>query len=131
MKRWVHEHATEIALLLATVALLLAACGCTTPGGQAFGKCEIGGLSQTLQAVIAQVVAIAAQPAGWSQDLEHLGEQVGPAQLNCVVQAIANSMQPSGLTASQESPTRAVIRERLHSWLAQHKPTACRTRAWE
>ncbi len=113
----------DVSLLLALSGFLIALgialvmSGCA--GGAAFGKCELGKLPQTLQSIIAAVAAIAAEPGGYVQDLERLGTQIGPAQLDCIVSAlIADTSAPKGYRRQKEpEPWVATLRSHLQEYL--------------
>ena len=113
-------------------ALGLALPACNTPGGQALKQCELGSLPQTLESVVAEVLAIALNTASVVTDLEGLAGKVGPSQLSCVAQAVEawlsgkSAATSSRLMAGVGESQRQHALELLHLYVTAHPPTACR-----
>lgn len=82
-----------------TLALLLGLSLASGAGGCAWAKCELGKLPQTAEAIIASVVAIASNSSNAVNDLIDLGKQIGPGQVDCVVEALAANGAPASARA--------------------------------
>lgn len=130
------SNLSKLPIYLAFFAMgtMLTAC----PAATSLGKCELNSLPANLESVIAEVVAIAMNPASVVTDLETLAGKVGPSQVSCASQAYQVWLQTNGTPSTATTPTNAqamtmasIDAARWHAndvltrYLAAHKPTAC------
>lgn len=111
------------AALVLLLAFTMGISACSAHGqvvvGQ-LGKCELGQLPSTMQALVADATAILVNGTSWSSELEALALQVGPGNLGCVVQAIMSSLQAKKTAKPGNAAyTMAVIHAK--EYLAKHK----------
>jgi hypothetical protein len=108
------------------IPLLFVSTACA--GWNAWTNCELGKLPQTVQALVANVSAIAAQPSGYVEDLANLSNAVGADQVNCVVQAIqADLAKPRGTAiGSYRSAQSQHLREYIDKQKNAGHSTSCR-----
>jgi hypothetical protein len=106
---------------------LLSLGACATPGGQAWGKCELGQLPQNSQTVIACTEGALLSPADWQAELTSCGASLLPGQLSCIVQAIIAATQGAIPAGHPKAGSGAqLIVERGQIWLNVHgKSKAC------
>lgn len=109
------------AIILMAFAFTMSAC---TPHGKVvignLGKCELGQLPATMQAIVADATAILVSGQSWTSELESLAIQVGPGNLGCVVQAILSSLQTKkAANPGNTQYAQAVIHAK--EYLAAHK----------
>lgn len=112
---------SKTAAILLPFLLLGMVSGCGTPGAQALKTCEMGKLPQTIQAIVAEVSTILASGgATWQHDLEELGKQLGPGQLQCIIAAIMGGN--AGFAATPGTPS--------NTWAKQHPEAATRAQTY-
>lgn len=114
------DAALVLAMALGVIGMF-AGCG---PRGAAFGNsmsaCELGKLPSTLEAAIAEVTAILFSGGQtWQNDLEQLGVKVGASQLDCVVEAVSDSVR-GRVRKGQVAEPYIEAERRSGVWLAQH-----------
>jgi hypothetical protein len=107
--------AAKLPALLFFVALSLGATGCP------WGTCELGKLPQTLQSVVASVVAIVSNSSTYVDDLITLGKEIGPGQVDCVAQALADAGTPVKGMRVEQQPWAAKNIGRLKEYLVLRK----------
>lgn len=111
----------------AALILFLVLSSCVTPGGQAFGKCELGELPQNSQTVIACAEGAITSPADWQAVLLSCGSSLLPGQLECIVSAIvaASERRMSSHPKAAIGSVDELVVQRGRAWLAEHAPKAC------
>lgn len=113
---------TKVAAMLPLLFIVFAVSGCPSAGGKALVACELGKLPQTEQSVLTDVTAIAmAGGTNWQSQLEALGLQVGPGQLDCVIAAIVAAWSSSH---GELTPERKAALERLQIYRNAHPSTS-------
>lgn len=92
------------------LVFVMGASGCGA-AGQVLKNCELGKLPASLEAAIADGVAIAMDPNAYAQQLLDLGEKVLPGQAQCFLGAIetwiASKNQPAALAKVRAAKAKA------------------------
>ena len=91
-----------------------------SPGAQALGACELGKLPQTLETVVATVVAIAADPNSTETDLVSAGKNFAPGQLDCAVAAVSAWLDSQVPSHGQVKLEYVAMQSKLRAYLATH-----------
>lgn len=105
------------------LAFVLVFCSIGCAAGRALGACELAKLPNTSQVVIADVTAIATSAgSNWEAQLEALGMQLLPGQLDCVIQALVTAWSTRGAALPVE---HLVGLTRMKKYQADHPKHAC------